>query len=24
MKNEVWILGIIHRRDVYKKIKNRL
>ncbi|MGR3218511.1 MAG: type II toxin-antitoxin system RelE family toxin [Candidatus Anammoxibacter sp.] len=24
VKNEVWIFGIIHRRDVYKKIKRRL
>ncbi|MEW6606106.1 MAG: type II toxin-antitoxin system RelE/ParE family toxin [bacterium] len=23
MENEVWILGIIHRKDVYKKIERR-
>lgn len=24
VSNEVWILGIIYRKDVYEKIKNRI
>lgn len=24
MKHKVWIFGIMHRRDVYQRIENRL